>query len=65
MIFQLAKYTNDWQGQVLALALKHHKIDCEVFETRDEDYRHGGNIALAPNAIRVLDHVGVYDALQS
>jgi 2-polyprenyl-6-methoxyphenol hydroxylase-like FAD-dependent oxidoreductase len=31
-----------------------------VYEVRDEDFRKGGDIALSPNALRVLDHVGVY-----
>ena len=46
------------------MCLKKHGISCEIFETRSEEYQHGGNIALAPNALRVMDHVGIYDSLQ-
>lgn len=36
-----------------------------MYELRDEDFRKGGDIALSPNALRVLDHVGVYGRLRT
>ena len=52
------------QAAVLALSLHKHDIECVIYEARPKDYDTGGNIALAPNASRVLDHVGVYDRIQ-
>ncbi|KIM93896.1 hypothetical protein OIDMADRAFT_136925 [Oidiodendron maius Zn] len=51
-------------GPALALALKkRHGIRSSLYEIRPEDYNPGTNIALAPNALRVLSHIGVYDQL--
>ena len=52
-------------GMAAALFLAHHGINSTIYETRDEAYTSGGNIALAPNALRVLDHVGVYDKIRT
>jgi 2-polyprenyl-6-methoxyphenol hydroxylase-like FAD-dependent oxidoreductase len=51
-------------GPVLALALHARGITSAVYETRQEGNKQGGNIALAPNALRVLDAVGVYDDIR-
>ncbi|EXJ86098.1 hypothetical protein A1O1_06467 [Capronia coronata CBS 617.96] len=48
-------------GPVLALELQRREISCKIFERRDNAAFDGGNIALSPNALRVLDHMGVYD----
>lgn len=53
------------QGAVLALALHQRNISAAIFECRPESYVHGGNVALAPNALRVLDHLGAYEALHA
>lgn len=50
-------------GPVLALALHQHNISCKIFELRDQAASDGGFVALAPNALRVLDRVGVYDRI--
>lgn len=50
-------------GPVLALALQQHNINCSIFEARDQAAADGGFVALAPNALRMLDHVGVYDRI--
>ncbi|KEF58318.1 uncharacterized protein A1O9_06244 [Exophiala aquamarina CBS 119918] len=47
-------------GLTLALSLRKQDVPCVVYEYRDEEFRKGGDIALSPNALRVLDHVGVY-----
>jgi 2-polyprenyl-6-methoxyphenol hydroxylase-like FAD-dependent oxidoreductase len=47
-----------------ALFLHKHGIESRIYETRNEGYTSGGNIALAPNALRVLDHAGVYDKIR-
>lgn len=62
---QVAIIGAGFSGPVLALCLKKHGITAEVYESREKDYRHGGNIALAPNALRVLDHIGVYDRIRT
>lgn len=48
----------------LALSLQQRGIDSTVYESRDESYTAGGSIALAPNALRVLDHIGVYEKIR-
>lgn len=50
---------------MLALCLKKHGVTSAIYEVRPKDFSHGGNIALAPNALRVLDHVGVYDIVRN
>ncbi|KAF2105103.1 salicylate hydroxylase [Rhizodiscina lignyota] len=52
-------------GPVLALSLKKHKISSAIYEVRSKDWEHGGNIALAPNALRVMDSIGLYDEIRS
>jgi 2-polyprenyl-6-methoxyphenol hydroxylase-like FAD-dependent oxidoreductase len=51
-------------GPVLALLLHQHSIPCILYDVRSSETQQGGNIALAPNALRVLHHVGVYDRLR-
>ncbi|KEF52795.1 uncharacterized protein A1O9_11212 [Exophiala aquamarina CBS 119918] len=52
-------------GPALALALKQRNISCKIFELRDKAAFEGGFVALAPNALRVLDRIGMYDRLSS
>ncbi|PMD45776.1 FAD/NAD(P)-binding domain-containing protein [Hyaloscypha variabilis F] len=53
-------------GPALALCLKkQHGIMSTVYESRSEDDEGGVNIALAPNALRVMQHIGVYDELRT
>lgn len=47
------------------MSLKKHGIQSEIFEVRQPSYYKGGNIALAPNALRVLDHIGIYDRIRT
>ena len=49
----------------VALCLQKHGIEATIYETRDEAFASGGNIALAPNALRVLDHIGVFDKIRT
>lgn len=51
-------------GPVLALSLKQRGIKSVICEVRNEQYTQGGNIALAPNALRVLDHLGIFEKLR-
>lgn len=51
-------------GPVLALSLKTRGITSAIYELREEGAKQGGNIALAPNALRVLDILGVYDEVR-
>ncbi|OJD12793.1 hypothetical protein AJ78_06670 [Emergomyces pasteurianus Ep9510] len=48
-------------GLGLALALQKVNIPCTVYEARDESYEVGGGITLSPNALRILDKLGVYE----
>lgn len=52
-------------GPVLALTLKHRGISSTIYEARSESYTQGGNIALAPNALRVLDHLSIYETVRT
>ncbi|RFU74044.1 kynurenine 3-monooxygenase [Trichoderma arundinaceum] len=48
-------------GPALALSLKkHHGITSTIYELQPDRDERGVNIALAPNAVRVLQHLGVY-----
>ncbi len=50
-------------GPALALALKQQNISCTLFDLRDPAALDGGFVALAPNALRALDRIGVYDRI--
>lgn len=52
-------------GATLALCLQKHGISCVIYERETKGFAAGGNIALSPNALRVLDHVGVYDRVRN
>ncbi|KAF2102821.1 salicylate hydroxylase [Rhizodiscina lignyota] len=62
---QVAIIGAGFAGTVLALSLKKHNVTSSVYESRLDGNTQGGNIALAPNALRVLDHVGVYDDVRA
>jgi 2-polyprenyl-6-methoxyphenol hydroxylase-like FAD-dependent oxidoreductase len=50
----------------LALSLaKQGSIIPSIYELREQGDNRGANIALAPNGLRVLDHVGVYDQIRT
>ncbi|OQU95922.1 FAD binding domain-containing protein [Cladophialophora immunda] len=51
-------------GLTLALFLRKQDVPCVIYEVRDENFRKGGDIALSPNALRVLDHVGIYGRIR-
>ncbi|KAE9367910.1 FAD/NAD(P)-binding domain-containing protein [Stipitochalara longipes BDJ] len=50
-------------GLALALHLSARNITSTVYEYRPSSYSQGGEIALSPNAARVLDHLGIYTEL--
>ena len=52
------------QGLALALSLKQQNITAKIFELREQSAADGGYLALAPNACRVLDRLGVYERLR-
>ena len=52
------------KGITLALFLRKAGIIAAVYEGKSKDFESGGNIALSPNAMRVLDHIGVYEKLR-
>ncbi|RVX73095.1 hypothetical protein B0A52_02221 [Exophiala mesophila] len=52
-------------GPFLALALEQQGISCKIFELRDQSAFEGGFVALAPNALRALSRVGVYDRISA
>ncbi|KAI0458233.1 kynurenine 3-monooxygenase [Xylaria acuta] len=51
-------------GLTLALALHNLNIPATVYEARSEDFGQGGGVMLSPNALRVLDSVGVYERVR-
>lgn len=51
-------------GICLALALNRQNIPCVIYETRPQPLDIGGAIMLSPNALRVLDNLGVYKRLE-
>lgn len=51
-------------GLSLAIALHKVGIPCSIYEARSESYCIGGGITLSPNALRILDRLGVYPRLK-
>lgn len=51
-------------GLCLALSLHHENIPSTIYETRPEPLDIGGAIMLSPNALRVLNKLGVYQRLE-
>ncbi|KAL7918109.1 monooxygenase [Trichoderma austrokoningii] len=47
-------------GLTLALALHHQNIPCTIYESREASLDIGGAIMLSPNALKILDALGVY-----
>jgi 2-polyprenyl-6-methoxyphenol hydroxylase-like FAD-dependent oxidoreductase len=52
-------------GLALALALHQQGIPCTVYESRPAPLNIGGAVMLSPNALRVLDNLGVYDSVKT
>jgi 2-polyprenyl-6-methoxyphenol hydroxylase-like FAD-dependent oxidoreductase len=51
-------------GLTLAIALHHQGISCEIYELRAPLVRTSGALMLSPNALRILDTLGLYDRLK-
>lgn len=60
---ELAIIGSGLSGLSLALHLSAQGIKSTVYEFRPASYSQGGEIALSPNALRVLDHLGISNAL--
>lgn len=52
-------------GLTLALALHQQSIPVTVYESRPAPLDIGGAVMLSPNALRVLDALGLYDAVKT
>ncbi|GIC90488.1 FAD-dependent oxidoreductase [Aspergillus udagawae] len=50
-------------GLTLALALQKQSIPCSLYEARSSPLNIGGAIMLSPNALRILDQLGVYERI--
>ncbi|KAI9036890.1 FAD-dependent oxidoreductase [Aspergillus affinis] len=50
-------------GLTLALALHKQSIRCTIYEARPAPLDIGGAIMLSPNALRILDTIGVYERI--
>ncbi|OGM42670.1 Zn2Cys6 transcription factor [Aspergillus bombycis] len=51
-------------GLTLALALRRQSIPCTIYEARSAPLDIGGAIMLSPNALRILDILGVYQRIR-
>jgi 2-polyprenyl-6-methoxyphenol hydroxylase-like FAD-dependent oxidoreductase len=51
-------------GLTLALALDKQTIPCTIYESRSASLDIGGAIMLSPNALRILDAVGIYEKIK-
>jgi 2-polyprenyl-6-methoxyphenol hydroxylase-like FAD-dependent oxidoreductase len=51
-------------GLTLALALDKQSIPCTIYESRSASLDIGGAIMLSPNALRILDAVGIYEQIK-
>lgn len=52
-------------GLTLALALHQQKIPSTIYESRDAPLNIGGAVMLSPNALKVLNALGVYSRVQT
>jgi 2-polyprenyl-6-methoxyphenol hydroxylase-like FAD-dependent oxidoreductase len=52
-------------GLCLALALHQQSLPCTVYESRAAPLNIGGAVMLSPNALRVLDALGIYSAVKT
>ncbi|KAJ7031610.1 hypothetical protein C8F04DRAFT_1185778 [Mycena alexandri] len=53
-------------GLSFALALHQQSIPCTIYESRpDAPLNIGGAVMLSPNALRILDRLGVYDVMRT
>jgi len=52
-------------GLTLALVLYQQSIPCTVYESRPAPLNIGGAVMLSPNALKVLDALGLYQTLKS
>ncbi|KAK5937174.1 hypothetical protein PMZ80_010474 [Knufia obscura] len=52
-------------GLSIALTLHSRGIACTIYESKDAPYRGLGALMLAPNALRLLDSLGLYQQLRS
>jgi 2-polyprenyl-6-methoxyphenol hydroxylase-like FAD-dependent oxidoreductase len=57
--------TNRFQGLSLALALHTHGLTCTIYELRESSFKEGGGLTLTPNALKILDLLGVYDFIRA
>lgn len=51
-------------GLALALSLHQQRIPCTIYEARSAPLNIGGAIMLSPNALRILDTLGVYNRIR-
>ncbi|CAG7915700.1 unnamed protein product [Penicillium olsonii] len=51
-------------GLTLALALHKQSIPCTVYESRSASLDIGGAVMLSPNALRILDSLGIYEKVK-
>lgn len=64
MTFHIAIVGAGLAGPALALELlRYPGITTKIYELRPEGYEQGQHISLAPNALRVLKNIGVYEKL--
>lgn len=52
-------------GLTLALALHHQNISTTIYESRPAPLNIGGAVMLSPNALRILDALGLYTTLRT
>jgi 2-polyprenyl-6-methoxyphenol hydroxylase-like FAD-dependent oxidoreductase len=52
-------------GLTLAISLHRQGISCEIYELRDPLVSTAGALMLSPNALRILDTLGLYDRLKT
>lgn len=52
-------------GLTLAIALHRQGISCQIYELRDPSRSTSGALMLSPNALRILDTLGIYERLKT
>lgn len=65
MVFEVAIIGAGLGGPALALELLGvPNVNCTIYEMRPEGFEQGQHISLAPNALRVTEHIGIFKKLE-
>lgn len=63
--YEAATIGADLSGLTLALALHQQGINSTIYQSRPESLNIGGAVMLSPNALKILDTLGMYNSIKN